>query len=156
MPSPFGGRQTSLGPPKSKNRDHFSIVIWALRSTFAKQVFWSINFLFFKFFLSEQSFYEKRSQRRKKTIMVNTCLAAKGALAHCLQHCTACNAAPPATPHRLQNPKWPPGGRKMADGVWKRVQSLVIGRSGQLLLNNFFDPSNLLFAFPLWGKANQS
>ena len=26
---------------------------------------------------------------------------------------------PPATPHRLQNPKWPPGGPKMADGVWK-------------------------------------
>ena len=28
---------------------------------------------------------------------------------------------PPATPHRLQNPKWPPGGPKMADGVWKGV-----------------------------------
>ena len=28
----------------------------------------------------------------------------------------------------------------MADGVWKGVQSLVIGRSDQLLLNNFFDP----------------
>ena len=27
--------------------------------------------------------------------------------------------SPPATPHRLQNPKWPPGGPKMADGVWK-------------------------------------
>ena len=25
----------------------------------------------------------------------------------------------PAKPHRLQNPKWPPGGPKMADGVWK-------------------------------------
>ena len=34
---------------------------------------------------------------------------------------TACNAAPPATPHRLQNPKWPPGGPKMAEGVWKGV-----------------------------------
>ena len=30
--------------------------------------------------------------------------------------------SPPATPHRLQNPKWPPGGPKMADGVWKWVQ----------------------------------
>ena len=30
--------------------------------------------------------------------------------------------SPPATPHRLQNPKWPPGGPKMADGVWKGVQ----------------------------------
>ena len=29
--------------------------------------------------------------------------------------------SPPATPHRLQNPKWPPGGPKMADGVWKGV-----------------------------------
>ena len=25
----------------------------------------------------------------------------------------------PASPHRLQNPKWPPGGPKMAEGVWK-------------------------------------
>ena len=38
---------------------------------------------------------------------LNTSLAAKGALAHRLQ--------------RLQNPKWPPGGPKMADGVWKGV-----------------------------------
>ena len=29
--------------------------------------------------------------------------------------------SPPATPHHLQNPKWPPGGPKMADGVWKSV-----------------------------------
>ena len=29
--------------------------------------------------------------------------------------------SPPGTPHRLQNPKWPPGGPKMADGVWKGV-----------------------------------
>merc|ERR1711895_316943 len=36
LPSPFGGRQTSLGPPKSKIGDHLSIVIWALRTTFAK------------------------------------------------------------------------------------------------------------------------
>ena len=34
----------------------------------------------------------------------NTSLAAKGALAN-----------------RLQNPKWPPGGPKMAEGVWKGV-----------------------------------
>ena len=32
----------------------------------------------------------------------NTSLAAKGAM-----------------PHRLQNPRWPPGGPKMAEGVWK-------------------------------------
>ena len=29
--------------------------------------------------------------------------------------------SPPATQHPLQNPKWPPGGPKMADGVWKGV-----------------------------------
>ena len=28
---------------------------------------------------------------------------------------------PPATPQRLQNPKRPPVGPKMADGVWKGV-----------------------------------
>merc|ERR1711954_140643 len=43
--------------------------------------------------------------------------------------------SPPATPHRL------PVGPKMADGVWKGVQSKVIGRSRQLLLNKFSDPS---------------
>ena len=26
--------------------------------------------------------------------------------------------SPPATPHHLQNPKWPVGGPKMADGVY--------------------------------------
>ena len=29
--------------------------------------------------------------------------------------------SPPATPQRLQNPKWPPGGPKMAEGVWTAV-----------------------------------
>ena len=33
-------------------------------------------------------------------------------------------------------------GPKMADGVWKGVQSYVIGRSRQLSLNKFFDRSN--------------
>merc|ERR1711954_388923 len=41
--------------------------------------------------------------------------------------------------HRLQNPKWPPGGPKMADGVWKGVY--VFGHSKQLSLNKFFDLS---------------
>ena len=36
---------------------------------------------------------------------MSTSLAAPGALAHCMQ--------------RLKNPKWPPGGPKMANGVWK-------------------------------------
>ena len=29
--------------------------------------------------------------------------------------------SPPAMQYHLQNPKWPPGGPKMADGVWKGV-----------------------------------
>ena len=32
-------------------------------------------------------------------------------------------------------------GPKMADWVWKGVQPEVIGRSDQLSLNEFFDPS---------------
>ena len=47
----------------------------------------------------------------------------------------------PATPHRHQNSKWPPGGPKMANRVWKGVQLQVIGRSRQLSLNKFFDLS---------------
>ena len=39
--------------------------------------------------------------------------------------------SPPAAPHRLQNPIWPPGGPKMADGVWKG------GHSKQLSLNKW-------------------
>ena len=38
------------------------------------------------------------------------------------------------------NPKWPPGGPKMADGVWKGVYSQVFEHSKQLSLNKFFDP----------------
>ena len=43
--------------------------------------------------------------------------------------------------HRLQNPKWPPVGPKMADRVWKGVYPQVFGRSKQLSLNKFSDPS---------------
>merc|ERR1712013_831417 len=43
--------------------------------------------------------------------------------------------SPPATPHRL------PVGPKMADGVWKGIESVVIGRYRQLLLNKFSYPS---------------
>ena len=46
------------------------------------------------------------------------------------------NRSPTATPHRLQDPKWPPGGPKMAEGVWKEF-----GHSRKLSLNKFFDPS---------------
>ena len=41
----------------------------------------------------------------------------------------------------LKNPKWPLGGPKMADGVWKLVFPLVFGRSKRLLQNKFFHPS---------------
>ena len=51
--------------------------------------------------------------------------------------------SPPATLHCLQNPKWQPGGLKMADGVWKGAYPKVFGRSGQLLLNKFFDPPSM-------------
>ena len=44
-------------------------------------------------------------------INLNTSLAVPGALAHRLQRRTACNAAPPATPHRV------PVGPKMANRV---------------------------------------
>ena len=57
-------------------------------------------------------------------IIQNTSLSAKGALAH-----------------RLQNPKWPPGGPKMADGAGKGSTPWIFGRSRQLSINNFFDPS---------------
>ena len=62
--------------------------------------------------------------------MANTILMVLGALAQGMQCCTR------VTPYRQLNPKWPPGGPKMADGVYK-----VFGHSKQLLLNKFFDPS---------------
>ena len=40
-----------------------------------------------------------------------------------------------------RNPKWPPGGPKMANGVWKGVFPWVFGCTKQLSLNKFFDPS---------------
>ena len=46
-----------------------------------------------------------------------------------------------ALANRLQNPKWPPGGPKMVEGVWKGVHPSVLGGSKQLLLNKFFDPT---------------
>ena len=49
--------------------------------------------------------------------------------------------SPPAMPHRLKNPKWPSGGPKMADGVWKGVYPYIFGHSKQLSQNKFFDPS---------------
>ena len=75
------------------------------------------------FSVSEKSFGKKDiiKKNNKGEKLINTSLAAKGVLAYRLQRRTACNAAQPATPHRLQNPKWPPGGPKMAEGVWKGV-----------------------------------
>ena len=59
-------------------------------------------------------------------LLLQTSLAAKGALAHS---------------NSLQNPKWPLGGPKMVDGVRKSVNPQDFGRSKQLSLNKFFDPS---------------
>ena len=44
-------------------------------------------------------------------------------------------------PKNLKNSKWPHGGPKMTDGVWKGVYFQILGRCCQLLLNNVFDPS---------------
>ena len=46
-----------------------------------------------------------------------------------------------ALAHRLPNPKWLPGGPKIANGVWKGAYPKVFGRSKPLLLNKFFDTS---------------
>ena len=35
--------------------------------------------------------------------------------------------SPPAMPHCLQNPKWPLGGPKMADRIWKGVYTWFLG-----------------------------
>ena len=59
----------------------------------------------------------------------NTSLAAKGALAYRLQHRTACKIKN----GRQGTTKWPTGSGK--------VSALGFGRSEQLLLNKFFDPS---------------
>ena len=50
-------------------------------------------------------------------------------------------AAPGALAYHLQNQKWPRGGSIMAEGVWKGVFPQVFGRSLQLSLYKFFDPS---------------
>ena len=75
----------------------------------------------------QRSFIEVLRKFQENDKMFNTSLVAKGALANSLQ--------------RLQNPKWPPGGPKMAEGVWKGVYPQVFGYSKQLSQNKFFDPS---------------
>jgi len=41
----------------------------------------------------------------------------------------------------LKNPKWLPGGPKMANWVWEEVYPSVFGPSRQLSLNKFYDSS---------------
>ena len=53
-----------------------------------------------------------RNQRKQYH---NTNLAAPGALTHRLQHHTACNTTPPATPYRPLYPKWPTGSRNRSN-----------------------------------------
>ena len=66
-----------------------------------------------------------------KTLKHNASLVAPGDLL------TACNAL------CLQNPKWPLGGPKMADGVWKGVYLYVSGHSCQLFWSkhSFYEKS---------------
>ena len=47
----------------------------------------------------------------------------------------------PAMLYCMQNPICPPGGLKMAEGVWKGVYPNVFGHSKHLSQNKFFDPS---------------
>ena len=61
--------------------------------------------------------------RNEISMTLSTSLALLGALTHHLQFCTVCNTKPPASPHYLQNLKWPSGGLKMLDRVWKGVYS---------------------------------
>ena len=62
---------------------------------------------------------------------MNTSLAAKGALAHRLQR-------------SLQNQKWPPGGPKISEGVWKGVYGV---------LSYFRYISFLIWVLLLWEKV---
>ena len=55
---------------------------------------------------------------------------------------------PPATPHRLQNPKWPPGCPKMAEGSGKMSTPRFLG-----VLSNFRQISFLIRALLLWEKV---
>ena len=76
----------------------------------------------------EQPFYEKRLwQRIEWKMEENTSLGVKKALAHRMQQ-----------NQNLKNPKWPPGGPKMANGVWIGVYPYLLGHTRQLSLNNFF------------------
>ena len=61
------------------------------------------EYIYFFFFLNCNWF---QFPYNSKVSFTNTSLAAPGALAHRLQRRTACNAAPPATPHRPLNPTW--------------------------------------------------
>ena len=69
--------------------------------------------------------------------MWNTSLAAKGALAQ-----------PLATPHRLQNPIWPPGGQKWPTGSGKLPTCRFL-----VILCNFRKISFLIRALLLWEKV---
>ena len=86
------------------------------------KTFWSQNFfrtkiLLSKFFRPKKFLVHKNFWVKNK---IDTSLVAEGILTH-----------------RLQNPKWPPGGPKMADGVWKGVQPKIIGH---FILDPIFDP----------------
>ena len=74
----------------------------------------------------------KPKYNKKKINFKENFLGVFGHFIQGLSHCAL---------HRLQNPKWPPGGPKMTDGVWTGVYPLVFGCSKQLSQNRFFDPT---------------
>ena len=88
------------------------------------------------------------SIRNQPKIIENTSLAAKGAIAHRLQRRTACNVAPPATPHPLLNPKWTPGAPKWPWGSGNVSILKFLGAPA-----NFRKISFLLRALHLWEKV---
>ena len=109
------GRKMGGGRVKDNN----NVQIWFWEFGNPRRYYFCLK----RFWVTHQTLAKLRGIQKLNLAVssMNTSLAAPGALAHRLQRCTACNAALPATPHCLQNPKWPPVGPKMADGVWKGV-----------------------------------
>ena len=73
--------------------------------------------------------------------MLNTSLAALGALAYRLQRRTIIHSTRTSSiQNGCQGAKWPPWGSKMTVGVWKDVYPWAFGHFSQFSLSKFFDP----------------
>ena len=77
--------------------------------------------------ISSQNFYQKGPERSEKSPNLPLKMVRKKSEYQPSGEGGA--RSPPATPHRLQNPKWPPGGPKMADRVCKGVYLRFLGSS---------------------------